>query len=201
MAARWTRAQLAEWGVRWPPPDGWVQRLLNQQAAQATAKTGADMGTPAEVKRPKAMRRATIHADGGCSPNPGVGGWAYIVEFADGDGWQCSGAEPEATNNSMELTAILQGLQSLPEPCRVLVVSDSRYAVRGLSQWLPAWSQRDFRNAAGDVVANADLWREIFAETQRHDVRGRWVRGHKGHPENEECDRLATAARLALATV
>lgn len=134
-----------------------------------------------------------LYADGACSGNPGPGGWGALLRFKAQEK-ELSGAEPETTNNRMEMTAVLMGLKSLKRGCRVLVVSDSQYVVRGIQEWLPNWRRNGFRTAAKKPVANEDLWRALDAEVGRHQVEWQWVRGHDGHPENERVDQLARSA-------
>ncbi len=138
-----------------------------------------------------------IWTDGGCRPNPGPGGWAAILRFR-GMERELSGAEPATTNNRMELTAAAAALETLTRPCRVTLHTDSEYVRNGITRWHAGWVRRNWRNAAGDPVANMDLWRRLLAAAATHTVDWRWVRGHAGDPMNERADRLATEARKAL---
>jgi ribonuclease HI len=140
-----------------------------------------------------------IYSDGGADPNPGMGGWAAIVRFADGEERVLSGSDPETTNNRMEVTAAIAALESLPRPSRVALHTDSQYLRRGITEWLPAWVAAGWRTKAGRPVANVDLWQKLAALATRHDIVWHWVRGHSGNPANERVDRLAREARLALA--
>lgn len=141
-----------------------------------------------------------LYTDGACSGNPGPGGWAAILKHpATGKTRKLSGFEFETTNNRMEMTAVIEGLQSLKggKRCRVHLVSDSEYVIYGLTQWMEGWIKNNWRRgkkAGAPPVKNADLWKTLHALTQRHDMTYEHVRGHTGHPENEECDRLAVAA-------
>lgn len=142
-----------------------------------------------------------LYADGACQGNPGPGGWGYLLRVHTPEGAkekEASGAEPDTTNNRMELMAVIQGLEALSRPCKVLLVSDSQYVVKGLGEWLPGWKRKGWRKADGQAVMNADLWQRLDAAVSRHDVRPRWVRGHAGHPENERVDRLASEAARTL---
>lgn len=145
----------------------------------------------------------TIHlyADGACSGNPGPGGWGVVLKCPARDlEKQLSGGEAATTNNRMELTAVIQGLQALKKPCRVVVTTDSRYVADAFrAGWLDKWQRNGWRTANKQPVKNEDLWRELLAATQRHRVSWEWIRGHAGHPENEIADKLAVAARLRLA--
>ncbi len=136
--------------------------------------------------------------DGGCKPNPGPGGWAAILRW-QGHEKALSGAEPETTNNRMELTAAIAALEAPKRPARVIIHTDSEYLRNGVTRWLEGWVKRGWRNAAKDPVANRDLWERLIAAAARHEVEWRWVRGHAGDEMNERADRLATAAREALA--
>ena len=139
-----------------------------------------------------------LFADGGCSGNPGPGGWAFILRHpSSGKELVHSGAERQTTNNRMELTAVIRGLQTLKRPATVELVSDSEYVTRGLSEWLPKWKANGWRRREGGhwkEVKNEDLWRTLDQLLAKHRVRVTHVRGHTGHPENERCDALAVAA-------
>ena len=138
-----------------------------------------------------------IWTDGGCKPNPGPGGWAALLVFR-GRERELSGAEPLTTNNRMELTAAAAALEALTRPCRVALHTDSKYVRDGITRWHTGWVRRNWRNAAGDPVANMDLWQRLLAAEQRHVVEWRWVRGHSGDVMNERADVLATQAREDL---
>jgi ribonuclease HI len=135
-----------------------------------------------------------IWTDGGCKPNPGPGGWAAILRFRD-TVRELSGRDDATTNNRMELTAAAAALEALRRPCRVVVHTDSEYVRNGITRWHAGWVRRNWRNAAGDPVANMDLWRRLLDAAAAHEVDWRWVRGHAGDAMNERADRLATAAR------
>lgn len=136
-----------------------------------------------------------LFTDGACSGNPGPGGWAFVLQHpATGREIERSGGEAETTNNRMELTAAIRGLEALTRRSRVELWSDSEYVLKGLREWMPAWKARGWKTAAKKPVKNADLWRELDDLVERHAVTFHWVRGHDGHPENERCDRLAVAA-------
>lgn len=136
-----------------------------------------------------------IYTDGGCVPNPGVGGWGAILLYK-GRQRELSGGEPQSTNNRMELTAAIEALRALNRPCTVELHTDSQYLKRGITEWLPTWKRRNWRGTAGPVK-NRDLWEALDHEIQRHEVRWAWVRGHAGHHYNERCDELAEAAIAA----
>jgi len=153
-----------------------------------TPKSGTD-GDRAEVQ---------LFSDGACSGNPGPGGWAFILRHPkSGKEVEGSGGERETTNNRMELTAVIRGLELLKRPTTVEVVTDSAYVGKGMSEWLPKWKANGWRRKEkGRLVEikNEDLWRRLDELLRVHRVRFVHVRGHSGHPENERCDTLAVAA-------
>ncbi|MHB1303562.1 MAG: ribonuclease HI [Acidiphilium sp.] len=138
-----------------------------------------------------------IWTDGGCKPNPGVGGWAAVLRFGDRER-ALSGGERETTNNRMELTAAAEALEALKRPCKVRLHTDSEYLRNGITRWHAGWVRRNWRNAAGDPVANFELWQRVLAAARPHEIEWLWVRGHAGDAMNERVDALATAAREAL---
>ena len=135
-----------------------------------------------------------IWTDGGCKPNPGPGGGAALLRFGAHER-ELSGYAAETTNNRMELTAAAEALEALRKPCRIDLHTDSEYLRNGVTRWHQGWVRRNWRNAAGDPVANLDLWKRILEAEKRHEVAWHWVRGHSGQPENERVDVLATRAR------
>jgi ribonuclease HI len=110
---------------------------------------------------------------------------------------ELSGGEPLTTNNRMELTAAIRGLEALNRPCRVVLSTDSRYVMDGLTKWLAGWQRNGWKTAAKQPVKNADLWQELVAAAAPHRIRWEWVKGHAGHPENERADKLASDAAIA----
>ena len=139
-----------------------------------------------------------LFTDGACSGNPGPGGWAFVLRHpATGKELERSGGERETTNNRMEMTAVIRGLEALRRRTHVEVVTDSTYVGKGFSEWLPKWKANGWRRREGDQfkpIKNEDLWRELDALLAKHEVSFTHVRGHQGHPENERCDTLAVAA-------
>jgi ribonuclease HI len=135
-----------------------------------------------------------IWTDGGCKPNPGPGGWAALLRFGERER-VLSGAAPATTNNRMELTAAAAALEALTRPCRVVLHTDSEYVRNGVTRWHAGWVRKNWRNAAGQPVANMELWQRLLAAAAPHQIDWRWVRGHAGDAMNERVDRLATAAR------
>lgn len=145
-----------------------------------------------EVEKPRSL--VEIWTDGGCKPNPGPGGWAAILRFGEAEK-ELSGAEAVTTNNRMELTAAAEALEALTRPCRIALHTDSEYLRNGITRWTTGWVRKNWRNAAGDPVANIDLWQRILEAAKRHEIDWRWVRGHAGDVMNERADVLATRAR------
>ena len=143
-----------------------------------------------------------LFTDGACSGNPGPGGWAYILRHPDsGKEAAASGAEPQTTNNRMELTAVVRGLEQLKRPTVVELVTDSVYVGTGLSEWLPKWKAQGWRRKEKGrfvPVKNEDLWLELDQLASAHTIRFSHVAGHSGHPENEACDRMAVEAYKQL---
>ena len=141
------------------------------------------------------LPQVLLYTDGACSGNPGPGGWAYMLKHpGSGKVREDSGGQAETTNNQMELTAAIRGMQALKGPCRVDLYSDSKYVLQGLSEWIKGWKARGWVTAAKAPVKNVELWKALDAEASKHKVSFHWVAGHSGHPENERCDVLAVAA-------
>ncbi len=144
------------------------------------------------------MKKVSLFTDGACSGNPGPGGWAFILrcnqtekelERSDGD--------PQTTNNKMELTAVIRGLEALKEPCDVTHYADSSYVLQGMSSWMANWKRRGWKRKDGSrlvPVKNVELWKKLDELMQLHRVHFEHVKGHAGHVENERCDQLAVAA-------
>ena len=138
------------------------------------------------------MKSVKLFSDGSCLGNPGAGGWAYILQYGNAVK-KASGAEAMTTNNQMELTAAIMGLSALKQPCRVELFTDSEYVVKAINSWLAKWIVTDFKGKK-----NADLWRRYLAAAAPHEIKASWVKGHAGHPQNEECDAMARAAAEAI---
>ena len=137
------------------------------------------------------MKTVTLYTDGACSGNPGPGGWGAILEF-NGIEKELSGGESSTTNNRMELTAVIAGLQALKEPCQVELYSDSKYVIDGLSKgWAASWQKNGWRKADKKPALNPDLWEILLALTQKHNLNYHWVKGHADNPKNNRCDELA----------
>ena len=146
------------------------------------------------------LPRVTISTDGACLGNPGPGGWGAILRSGPHEK-EISGAEPATTNNRMELTAAIRGLQALKQRSEVVLRTDSTYVRNGILSWVAGWQRNGWITSAKQPVKNADLWRELVAACAEHEVEWRWVKGHAGDPDNEIADRLATTAARTQTSV
>lgn len=136
------------------------------------------------------MKEIEAFVDGACRGNPGAGGWGVLLRAGKNIKELCGG-ESATTNNRMELTAAIRALTALKEPCRVDLYTDSTYVKNGITVWLPTWKARGWRTADRKPVKNQDLWMELAAAAERHQIEWRWVKGHSGHAGNERADALA----------
>jgi len=140
------------------------------------------------------MRAVTIYTDGACSGNPGPGGWGAVLIYGQHIK-ELSGAEPQTTNNRMELTAAIKALSALKEPCEVTLYSDSAYLVNCFKQgWFKGWRKNGWKNSKGQPVENQDLWKELLRLMEIHQVQFEKVKGHADDKWNNRCDELATGA-------
>ena len=139
----------------------------------------------------KARETVYLWTDGACKGNPGPGGWGAILRHEDVKNELCGG-EPCTTNNRMELTGAIKGLEAIEKPSKVILTSDSKYLVDSVTKgWVNSWRLNGWRKADGKPALNVDLWEKLLIQLARHDVEFVWVKGHAGHPENERCDQLA----------
>ncbi|EKO3578933.1 MULTISPECIES: ribonuclease HI [Vibrio] len=138
-------------------------------------------------------KQVEIFTDGSCLGNPGPGGYGVVLRYKKTEKTLSKGYRL-TTNNRMEMLAAVIALQSLKEPCDVILTTDSQYVRQGITQWIHNWKQRGWKTADKKPVKNADLWQALEKETERHQVDWRWVKGHAGHRENEMCDQLARSA-------
>lgn len=136
------------------------------------------------------MKEINLYSDGSSLGNPGPGGWGTILEYK-GKEKELSGAQNNTTNNQMELKGVIEGLKALKEPCKVHIISDSSYVVKGINEWLEGWVKRDWKNSAKKPVKNIDLWKQYLEVSKGHKIAASWVKGHAGHEHNERCDILA----------
>jgi ribonuclease HI len=131
-----------------------------------------------------------MYTDGACRGNPGPGGWGVLLRFGEAEK-TLYGGEPATTNNRMELTAVIRGLEALKKPCRVKITTDSKYVLSGITEWMANWKKRNWRTANKKPVLNMKLWQQLDSLVGQHEIEWEWVKGHSGHPENELADQLA----------
>jgi ribonuclease HI len=136
------------------------------------------------------LKKVEIFTDGACRGNPGPGGWGALLRYGDVER-ELFGGELNTTNNRMELQAAIEALKALSRPCSVDLTTDSVYVRNGITIWMDNWKKKGWRTAARKPVKNVDLWQALDNESQRHQVRWHWVKGHSGHAENERADQLA----------
>ncbi len=136
------------------------------------------------------MQEVEIYTDGACSGNPGPGGWGAVLIFGD-HRKELNGGDVETTNNRMEMTAAIEALNALKQPCKVELYTDSKYLRGGITSWIDNWKKNGWRTANKKPVKNMELWQALEEAHARHEVSWHWVKGHAGHPENELADELA----------
>ena len=134
-----------------------------------------------------------IFSDGACSGNPGIGGYGAILRYGVKTK-EISGCQLQTTNNRMEMMAIIEALRLIKRPCKIRVVTDSNYVVKGMTEWISGWVKRNWVNSKKRPVLNRDLWETLLGLSRQHEMEWIWVRGHAGHKENERCDELARKA-------
>jgi ribonuclease HI len=139
------------------------------------------------------LTKVEIFTDGACKGNPGPGGWGVVIRSGTSER-ELSGGEKLTTNNRMEMTAAIEGLNALKRPCHVTLSTDSRYVMDGLTKWIKGWQRNGWRTADKKPVKNAELWQALLEAAKPHRIDWQWVKGHAGHPENERADRLASNA-------
>ncbi|MGH8516448.1 MAG: ribonuclease HI [Panacagrimonas sp.] len=136
------------------------------------------------------MKEVVAYTDGACKGNPGRGGWGAWLRWNEHEK-RLSGGELLTTNNRMELMGAIMALESLREPCRIMLHTDSQYVMKGITEWMPAWKRKNWKTADGKPVKNVDLWQRLDTARTRHEVEWRWVKGHAGDLGNELADLLA----------
>ena len=134
-----------------------------------------------------------IYTDGACSGNPGPGGYGAILKYGQ-EIREISGYEVATTNNRMEMMAVIEALRQLKRPCKVKVITDSQYVVKGMTEWIQGWIKKNWQTSQKKPVLNKSLWEELLALCQQHKIEWQWIKGHNGHPYNERCDQLAREA-------
>jgi ribonuclease HI len=139
------------------------------------------------------LKTVQVITDGACLGNPGPGGWASILKYG-AQIRELYGCEPHTTNNRMELTAAIEGLRALKEPCHVEVITDSEYVKNGITSWIPNWKRRGWLTAAKKPVVNRDLWEQLDEQVARHKANWVWTKGHAAHADNNRADELAARA-------
>ena len=136
------------------------------------------------------MKHVTIYTDGACRGNPGIGGWGALLQYED-QKHEIHGGEHDTTNNRMELTAAIEALKCLNQPCQIDLYTDSKYVMQGITEWIIGWKQRNWRTASKQPVKNVELWQQLDKYNDKHKIDWRWVKGHSGDPGNERADALA----------
>ena len=139
------------------------------------------------------LKYIEIFTDGACKGNPGVGGWGAILIYKDHKKEIC-GSSADTTNNIMELTAVIKALDTLKEPCHVVLTTDSNYVKDGITNWINNWKTNGWKTANKKPVKNKELWEKLDILTKKHIIDWKWVKGHSGHPGNEQAERLANEA-------
>lgn len=145
--------------------------------------------------------KVILYTDGACKGNPGPGGWAFVLQHPkSGKILERFGSECDTTNNRMELLAAIEGLKTLTKPSQVELVSDSKYVLQGLKDWMPKWKRNGWKRKERGLhpVKNVDLWQELDRLKSLHELTFQYVPGHSGHPFNERCDELASMAARAV---
>ena len=145
---------------------------------------------PHEYRESVLTRTIEIYTDGACRGNPGPGGWGALL-ISGRHRKTMHGGDPETTNNRMELTAAIEALNALRGKRKVILHTDSKYVMDGITEWMPNWKKRGWKTSAKKPVKNKDLWQALDEAASRHAIEWRWVKGHSDHPENDEADALA----------
>ncbi len=134
-----------------------------------------------------------IYTDGACKGNPGPGGWGAVLKYGESVK-EIKGSTKDTTNNIMELTAVIEALKTLTRSCEIIITTDSNYVKDGITEWIHQWKIKGWKTASKKPVKNKELWQALEEETDRHEIKWEWVKGHSGHPENERADELANIA-------
>ena len=131
-----------------------------------------------------------IYTDGACSGNPGVGGWGAILMFKEHEK-KILGGNKETTNNQMEIRAVIEALKTIKKPAEIIIYTDSKYVMDGITKWINGWKKNGWRTADRKAVKNSELWQELDSEVSKHKIEWRWVKGHSGDKYNDIADELA----------
>ena len=132
-----------------------------------------------------------IYTDGACSGNPGIGGWGVVILVPREKPVHLNGGSSNTTNNQMELTAAIEGLQYFKESKQILIITDSKYVINGIESWIKNWKKNGWKTASKKPVKNKDLWEKLDKEITKHAIEWQWVKGHAGNDNNEKADYLA----------
>ena len=174
-----------------PPPPRRGRRNLTRSTSKSTSTALGKRG----VQSPPAPDQVVVYTDGGATHNPGPGGYGVVIE-APGGPYELSAGYRRTTNNRMELTAAIVALRWFEKPAKVLLHTDSRYVVDGITKgWAKKWRANNWMRTKTEAALNADLWKQLLEECDRHQVEFRWVKGHAGIPGNERCDQLSVEVR------
>lgn len=136
------------------------------------------------------MKTVIIYTDGACRGNPGPGGWGVLIKYRE-HSKEMYGGDASTTNNKMELTAAIEALKEIKEPCEIILYTDSKYVLQGIEEWIHNWKKRGWRGANKKPVKNIELWKELDELRDEHNIKWNWVKGHSGDPGNETADMLA----------
>ena len=169
------------------------QRLLIEKNLQEILEIIPEIAELKSDEQAMSGSRFTIWSDGACFGNPGPGGWGTIIRSVNNE-VELSGYSPKTTNNIMEMTGALEGLERCPEGSSITLYSDSKYVVQGMSSWIHGWKKRNWKKADGNPVLNKELWQKLDKAASKRSIEWKWVKGHAGHEENERCDELAKQA-------
>ena len=205
VALLWSRAYDRDWvqarqdvsrRYLWEAVSAAGSASQHSESAALSCRGSVALATSSSSQSAPRRREVSIYSDGSCLSSHGVGAWAYLsIDQETGFPQQNGGADPQTTNNRMELMAVIKGLASLSESSHVHLILDSQYVEKGINEWLPIWIDRGWRSIGkrSHRVANVDLWQRLVDQLERHEVDCQWVRGHNGHPQNEYVDRMARA--------
>ena len=136
------------------------------------------------------MKTVIIYTDGACRGNPGPGGWGVLIKYRE-HSKEMYGGDASTTNNKMELTAAIEALKEIKEPCEIIIYTDSKYVLKGIEEWIHNWKKRGWRGSNRKPVKNIELWKKLDELRDKHTIKWNWVKGHSGDPGNETADMLA----------